>query len=66
MIVAGSANMDIVVRANNTPGPGEPLLGQDYAFIRVVKGPTKRLLPAVPARELRSWAVSAVTPTATA
>ena len=48
MIVAGSANMDIVVRANNAPGPGEPLLGQDYAFIRVVKGPTKRLPPAVP------------------
>ncbi len=38
MIVAGSANMDVVVRANHAPGPGETLLGQDYAFYPGGKG----------------------------
>ena len=38
MIVAGSANMDIVVRANTAPGPGETLLGLDYAFYPGGKG----------------------------
>ena len=38
MIVAGSANIDIVVRTRRAPGPGETLLGEDYAFYPGGKG----------------------------
>jgi ribokinase len=38
MIVAGSANMDIVVRTRRAPRPGETLLGEDYAFYPGGKG----------------------------
>jgi ribokinase len=30
ILVAGSANLDFVVRANHIPGPGETVLGQDF------------------------------------
>lgn len=32
MIVLGSANMDIVVRTARAPGPGETVIGHDYAL----------------------------------
>lgn len=32
MIVLGSANMDIVVRTPRAPGPGETVIGHDYAL----------------------------------
>ncbi len=30
ILIAGSANLDFVVRANHIPGPGETVLGQDF------------------------------------
>lgn len=38
MLVAGSANMDIVVRASRAPGPGETVLGRGYALYHGGKG----------------------------
>lgn len=38
MLVIGSANMDIVVRAPRAPGPGETVMGLDYALYPGGKG----------------------------
>ena len=38
ILVVGSVNMDLVMRMNRMPGPGETLLGKDYAFIPGGKG----------------------------
>ena len=38
ILVAGSANLDFVVRASHVPGPGETVLGRDLAMIPGGKG----------------------------
>jgi ribokinase len=38
ILVAGSANLDFVVRASHVPGPGETVLGRDLAIVPGGKG----------------------------
>jgi ribokinase len=38
ILVAGSANLDFVVRASHVPGPGETVLGRDLAMVPGGKG----------------------------
>ena len=38
MLVAGSANLDFIVRAGHVPAPGETVLGRDFATFAGGKG----------------------------
>ena len=60
VLVAGSANLDFVVRADHVPAPGETVLGRDFATFPGGKGANQavasaraggvstRMLPAPP------------------
>jgi ribokinase len=42
ILVAGSANLDFVVRAPHIPAPGEAVLGHDFKPILAARVPTRR------------------------
>lgn len=55
IVVIGSCNTDMVVKANRLPVPGETILGGSFFMNPGVKVPTKRLLPPDSERMLLSY-----------